>query len=116
MVLIWTLLSFAYGIISMNREPRRQRAGLRASGDVLSEMIETACESAIKRVFNISDLSPRRLLTIAEAAIYLAISEREIYNMLANKELRAVRHGRRIMIDIRDLEVWVEANKTTLEE
>lgn len=52
------------------------------------------------------------LLTIAEAAVYLSISEREIYNMLGNKELVAVRHGRRVMLDIRDLEAWVEANKT----
>jgi hypothetical protein len=28
---------------------------------------------------NISDVSPLRLLTVQEAAVYLALSEREIY-------------------------------------
>ena len=85
----------------------------RNMNDVFAQMIEAACVSALKQVMNISDVSVRRLLTIAEAAVYLSISEREIYNMLGNKEIRCVRHGRRIMLDIRDLEVWVDANKTT---
>jgi excisionase family DNA binding protein len=79
--------------------------------DPLSEIIEAACESAIKRAMNISDVSPRRLLTVQEAAVYLALSEREIYNMITNKELVGVRHGRRVMIDLRDIENWIETNK-----
>ena len=79
--------------------------------DPLSEMIEAACESAIKRAMNISDVSPRRLLTVQQTAVYLALSEREIYNMITNKELIGVRHGRRIMIDMRDLESWIDYRK-----
>jgi excisionase family DNA binding protein len=79
--------------------------------DPLSEIIEAACESAIKRAMNISDVSPRRLLTVQEAAVYLALSEREIYNMITNKELVGVRHGRRVMIDLREIENWIETNK-----
>ncbi len=60
---------------------------------------------------NIGDISPRRLMTVQEGAVYLALSEREIYNMLANKELTGVRHGRRLMLDIRDLEDWIAAHK-----
>jgi excisionase family DNA binding protein len=60
---------------------------------------------------NISDVSPRRLLTVQEASVYVALSEREIYNTIANKELPGVRHGRRLMIDLRDLEHWIESNK-----
>jgi len=59
----------------------------------------------------IGDISPRRLLTAQEAAVYLALSEREVYNMIANKELVGVRHGRRIMIDLRDIEKWIDSNK-----
>jgi excisionase family DNA binding protein len=91
---------------------READAGRRNPGDAFFQMIELACESAIKRVLNISDISPRRLLAVAEAAVYLSISEREIYNMLANKELAGVRHGRRIMIDVKDLNEWIEANKS----
>jgi excisionase family DNA binding protein len=79
--------------------------------DPLSEIIEAACESAIKRAMNISDVSPRPLLTVHEAAVYLALSEREIYNMIANRELVSVRHGRRIMVDVQDIETWIQSNK-----
>jgi excisionase family DNA binding protein len=79
--------------------------------DPLSQMIEAACEAAIKRAMKVSDISPRRLLTVQEAAVYLALSEREVYNMVANKELTGVRHGRRLMVDIRDLEEWVATHK-----
>jgi excisionase family DNA binding protein len=77
----------------------------------LSQMIEAACESAIKRAMNISDISPRRLMTVQEASVYLPLSEREIYNMIANKELIGIRHGRRLMLDIRDLDHWIAAHK-----
>ncbi|MGA8595085.1 MAG: helix-turn-helix domain-containing protein [Bryobacteraceae bacterium] len=79
--------------------------------DSLSQMIEAACETAIKRAMKISDVAPRRLLSVQEAAVYLALSEREVYNMIANKELTGVRRGRRIMIDLRDIERWIECNK-----
>jgi excisionase family DNA binding protein len=60
---------------------------------------------------NISDVSPRRLMSVQEAGIYLALSEREIYKMIANKELSGVRHGRRLMLDIRDLDAWISMHK-----
>jgi excisionase family DNA binding protein len=74
-------------------------------------MIKAACQAAIKEAMQISDISPRRLMTAQEASVYLALSEREIYNMLSNKELTGVRHGRRLMLDIRDLEEWIAAHK-----
>jgi excisionase family DNA binding protein len=74
-------------------------------------MIQAACEAAVRRAMNISDISPRRLLTAQEAAIYLALSEREVYNMIANKDLTGVRHGRRLVVDIRDLEEWIATHK-----
>lgn len=87
--------------------------GNQTSGsDALSQLVEAACGAAIRKALNISDISPRRLMTINEAATYLAISEREVYNMLANNELLGVRRGRRVMIDLRDLERWIESNKT----
>lgn len=79
--------------------------------DPLSQMIEAACENAIKKALNISDISPRRLVTVQEAAVYLTLSEREIYNMITTKELAGVRHGRRTMIDIHDLDQWIAMHK-----
>ena len=52
--------------------------------DPLSLTIRAACEAAVKGVLNIvTDISPRRLLSVEETATYLCLSEREIYNMLS---------------------------------
>jgi excisionase family DNA binding protein len=82
-----------------------------AGTDVLSQLVEAACGAAIRKALNIADIPPRRLVTIKEAATYLAISEREVHKMPANNELVGVRHGRRLMIDIRDLESWISSHK-----
>ena len=79
--------------------------------DPLSSMIKTACEAAVKQALQISDVSPRRLLNVEGAAAYLSLSEREVYNMISTRDLAAVRHGRRVMLDIRDLEDWVANHK-----
>jgi excisionase family DNA binding protein len=82
--------------------------------DPLSQMIRVACKDAVKAALNIGDISPRRLLSVEQTAIYLCLSEREIYNMLSTKQLAGVRHGKRLMVDIRDLEKWVEGHKAAL--
>jgi hypothetical protein len=35
--------------------------------------------------------------------------------MIANEQLVGVRHGRRLMIDIRDIEEWIDRKKTERE-
>lgn len=79
--------------------------------DPLRQMIRTACEDAVKSALNITDISPRRLLSIEETATYLNLCEREVYNLIAAKEIAGVRHGRRLMMDIRDLEEWITIHK-----
>jgi excisionase family DNA binding protein len=82
--------------------------------DPLSQMIRGACEDAVKAALNIVDLSPRRLLSVEQTALYLCLSEREVYSMLSTKQLAGVRQGKRLMVDMRDLEKWVEGHKTAL--
>ena len=79
--------------------------------DAFQHIIEQAVESGVRKALNLSEATNRRLLTITEAAIYLALSKREVYNMIATGELPAVTHGRRKMLDIRDLEEWIRRNK-----
>lgn len=83
----------------------------RETKDAITTAIESAVECAVKRALNVSDATNRRLLTVEQAAEYLSLSTREIYNMFANRELLRVRRGKRIMIDIRDLDLWIERNK-----
>jgi excisionase family DNA binding protein len=52
-----------------------------------------------------------RLLTIKEAAEYLKISERTMKTLLAKGCIRKVPCGRRVMVDLKDLDQWIEDNK-----
>lgn len=81
------------------------------AGDAFAEVIERAVEAAIRKALNLSEATNRRLMTVEEAAVYLSLSEREIHNMIALTDLQCVRRGRRVMIDIHDLDLWIETNK-----
>lgn len=80
-------------------------------GNAFGDAIQAAVEAGLRRALNLSEVTNRRLLSTEECGTYLALSRREIYNMIANGELRAVKHGRRTMLDIRDLDEWIERNK-----
>ena len=77
----------------------------------LSALIQQAVEAGLRKVLNIGEASNRRLLSADDAASYLSLSKREVYNMIANRQLAAVHHGRRKMLDLKDLDEWVDRNK-----
>ncbi len=54
---------------------------------------------------------PRRLCAIAEAARFLAVSTWTVREMVWRGDLPHIRNGRRILLDLRDLEAWVERTK-----
>jgi len=81
--------------------------------DAFQQVIEQAVEAAVRRALSINDATNRRLFTIEECAAYLSLSEREIHYMIARRQLPAVSHGRRKMLDIRDLDEWIVRNKAT---
>jgi len=81
------------------------------SSDAFSELIERAVEAGMRKALNMSEATNRRLMTVDESSTYLALSVREIYNMMASGELPSVKHGRRTMLDIQDLDNWIVANK-----
>lgn len=83
-----------------------------SAADALSQVIEQAVAAGVRKAFEgVNDGTNRRLLSAEQAATYLGLSKREVYNMIANKGLVAVKHGRRIMLDIRDLDAWIDFNK-----
>jgi excisionase family DNA binding protein len=82
-----------------------------STADVFSQVITDAVKVAVREVLNISPATNRRLLSAQDAATYLSLSKREVYNMIANRQLAAVTHGRRKMLDIRDLDEWIQRNK-----
>lgn len=53
----------------------------------------------------------KRLYTIQEAAIYLGRSVWGVRELIWKGELPSVRVGRRVHLDINDLDAWIEQNK-----
>lgn len=53
----------------------------------------------------------KRLYTVKEAGEYLGRSPWSIREMIWAGKLPCVRDGRRILIDIRDMDEWIEKSK-----
>ncbi|MGD0798631.1 MAG: helix-turn-helix domain-containing protein [Acidobacteriaceae bacterium] len=51
------------------------------------------------------------LLTVKQAAVYLGRSEQSVQHLILQKALPVVRIGRRVHLDCRDLDAWIERNK-----
>ena len=54
---------------------------------------------------------PKRLYSINEAAFYLGRSVCATREMLWAGKLPYIKDGRRILLDIKDMDAWVEKNK-----
>jgi excisionase family DNA binding protein len=80
--------------------------------DLLSVGIKAAVLEALREFMPQQPTNAPRLYSAKEAAKYIGLSTREVYNMIANGELPAVRHGKRTMLDKRDLDSWIDRHKT----
>ena len=56
-------------------------------------------------------LSGARLLDFRAASRYLSLSYWTIRDMVSRGEIPHVRAGRRVLIDVRDLDRWIDQNK-----
>jgi excisionase family DNA binding protein len=55
----------------------------------------------------------RRLLTLSEAALYLTIGERTLKALIAAGRIPVVRPSpRRVAIDVRDLETYIDSRRS----
>lgn len=52
-----------------------------------------------------------RLLDLKAAGRYLSLSFWSVRGMLDRGDLPFIRAGRRILVDVHDLDAWIEANK-----
>jgi excisionase family DNA binding protein len=52
-----------------------------------------------------------RLLTLEQAAIYIGRTLAAIQHMISEGRMPTVRSDRRVFVDIRDLDQWIEQNK-----
>jgi excisionase family DNA binding protein len=56
----------------------------------------------------------KRLYTIPQAAEYLGRSPWAVRSMIWSGKLPAVRDGKRVLVDVYDLDRWIENNKGCL--
>lgn len=81
--------------------------------DGLAKAIAEEVAAKLRQDFGASQ-EPRiqpALLTVKETAIYLGRSEQSIQHLIFEKQLPVVRVGRRVHLDRRDLDAWIERNK-----
>jgi excisionase family DNA binding protein len=55
----------------------------------------------------------KRLYTINQAAEYLGRSPWAVRSMIWTGKLPAVRDGKRLLLDVHDLDRWIEASKVS---
>jgi excisionase family DNA binding protein len=64
------------------------------------------------RRFQNKDKLVKRLYSIKEAALYLGRSEWAVRDMIWAGKIPYVKDGKRILLDIYDMDEWIEKNKT----
>ncbi|MHB9099864.1 MAG: excisionase family DNA-binding protein [Syntrophales bacterium] len=57
---------------------------------------------------------PKRLYSIKESAVYLGRSVWAVREMLWAGKIPFVKDGRRMLLDIRDMDTWIESSKTQM--
>jgi excisionase family DNA binding protein len=65
----------------------------------------------LSQIVGAAAVRTHRLLSVEEAAEYLGRSTEAIRHMISAGKLPTVRGDRRIQIDVRDLDHWIESNK-----
>ena len=82
--------------------------------DSLVEAIAERVMAKIRPELSGGGPSPRfqpALLNVKDAAVYLGRSEQSVQHLIFQRELPVVRIGRRVHLDRRDLDAWIEKNK-----
>ena len=65
-----------------------------------------------KRSDNKSDIRiPKRLYSVDEAGVYLGRTAWAVREMIYAGKLPCVKDGRRVLLDIKDLDIWIDRNK-----
>lgn len=57
----------------------------------------------------------KRLFSLKDTSVYLGRSLNSVRQMLWDGKLPFIRDGKRIFIDVQDLDKWIERSKQTIE-
>ena len=53
-----------------------------------------------------------RLLTVKQAAVYIGRSSNAVYKLVHRLEIPFIRRGRNLRFDVRELDKWIEGDKS----
>jgi excisionase family DNA binding protein len=81
----------------------------------LEPLIEVLADRLARKLNTLPSLSCARtgprLLNLVDAARHLGRTKASVQHLVANGSLPTVRSGRRVFLDIMDLDQWIEQNK-----
>jgi excisionase family DNA binding protein len=80
-------------------------------GSIAQQVAAQVKASIAEHVAHIAGRVQPALLSVKDAAIYLGRSEQAVQHLIFQKELPVVRAGRRVHLDRKDLDAWIEKNK-----
>lgn len=79
--------------------------------NALAQEIRQAVREEFLSLMKETQLQERRLKRIPEAAKYLTVSPRTLQEMIQHGEIPIVRRERLTMLDVQDLDRWIEDHK-----
>ncbi len=78
---------------------------------VVDELADRVVAKLEQRLAGGHAMTPQRLLSVEQAAEYLGRSKASVQHMVASAKIQVVRADRRVFLDVRDLDAWIEQNK-----
>jgi excisionase family DNA binding protein len=78
--------------------------------DMLASAVATKLRADLHGTTGVASVTPR-LLTVDQAAIYLGRSKEAVQHLVASGRIPIVRSDRRVFLDVKDLDRWIEASK-----
>lgn len=80
--------------------------------DLLVDAIATAVIEKLKPILEAGGRVQPRLLTVEQAATYVGRTPNAVRILLTKEAFPAVKSDGRVMLDVRDIDRWIEQGKT----
>jgi excisionase family DNA binding protein len=89
----------------------RDQINLEPLLDALAERVAAKLGTRLTENSGSAAIQPR-LLNVQQAARYIGRTKEAVQHLVADGTVPVVRHDRRVFLDIRDLDRWIERHKS----
>ena len=76
--------------------------------------METKTDKGLKQAQRTSNPLSKRLYDLKEASIYLARPVHSVRCLIWNGKIPVIKDGRRLYLDILDMDKWIDRSRTTI--